>query len=176
MRYKNRNNNLTRQGSRGTTKTEETTSKPIPSLSNKATRTSTCSLNPQEYLLTVISFSNLNKPKLRWPFSAELLIGQTGSKNRPENRDNFLTPLQKVLRLWQRCSPNPRTPWLKENLYVNGSTKSFGTFRPKFLKPLLRWKSKKSIFWGRRARTRGPYRKIHAYTFERGMRGTFSAF
>ena len=46
------------------------------------------------------------------------------------------------------------------NLLVNGSTKSFGTFRPKILKHLLRWKSEKSIFWGHRARTWGPNVKI----------------
>ena len=65
-----------------------------------------------------------------------------------------------MLRLCKRCPPQPQEVQILRNLLVNGSTKSFGTFRPKILKHLLRWKSEKSIFWGHRARKWGPTVKI----------------
>ena len=69
-----------------------------------------------------------------------------------------------MLRLCKRCPPQPQEVQILRNLLVNGSTKSFGTFRPKILKHLLRWKSEKSIFWGHRARKWGPTVKIRLHS------------
>ena len=61
------------------------------------------------------------------------------AKNRPENlpskRYNFLTPLWKVPRLCERCSPNPRTPWQKGTWVVRALQKVAALFDPKIRDP-----------------------------------------